>query len=265
MKLFKVRPALLRSAAVGIWSSLGFAWMSTAAMAGPSEGQAIYESFCVVCHGGIGEGETMGKPLVDNVARNLSDADLIGAIINGRPGTGMAAYGNALSAVEVRDVAGYIRVLQGGTGLADGDGDGAAEASPQVVLGEALFAGKAACVDCHSYRGKGGTAGPALDGVAGRLGAEKLREAVEAPSRTIVSGYGVKVLETTDGQIIRGRYRNESEQAIQILSEDGRRWVTQFKRNLKSIRDSEESLMPDTFAGLGAEEQAALLAFLNSL
>ena len=97
------------------------------------------------------------------------------------------------------------------------------------------------------------------------FGEAQLREALEAPSRSIVSGYGVKILETNDGQIIKGRYRNDSEQAIQMLSEDGKRWLTQFKRNLNSVTDSPESLMPDIFNSLDSDEQEALLAFLKSL
>jgi len=256
-----------------VWSALwtrlltlsGAALLSIATQAGPSEGQGIYESFCVVCHGGLGEGETMGKPLMDNTAIRLSDAELIDVISNGRSGTGMAAYGGALSETEVRDVAGYIRVLQGGTGLAEESDSVDASADPQLIAGQAIFTGKAACVDCHSYRGNGGTIGPALDNVSVRLNSAQLREALEEPSRTIVIDYGVKVLETNSGEIIRGRYRNDSEQAIQILSTDGKRWVTQFKRNLKFVEDSQESLMPDVFTSLGAAEQDALLVFLQSL
>ncbi len=239
--------------------------LSTAALAGPGEGQGIYDNFCVVCHGGLGEGETMGKPLVDNNARALSDAALIDVISKGRPGTGMAAYGGALSEVEIRDVAGYIRVLQGGTGLADEDAGSSALDDPQVAMGQELFSGKAGCADCHTLSGSGGSVGPALDGVAARLDEAQLREALEAPSRSIVSGYGVKILETNDGQIIKGRYRNDSEQAIQMLSEDGKRWLTQFKRNLKSISDSDESLMPEVFATLSVDEQEALLAYLRAV
>ncbi len=261
MSLNIVWPALLAR----LVTVSGAALFSLGIYAGPSEGQGIYESFCVVCHGGLGEGETMGKPLVDNPARNLSDTDLISVISNGRSGTGMAAYGGPLSEAEVRDVAGYIRVLQGGTGLAEESDSADLSTDPELIAGQALFAGKAACADCHSFRGSGGTIGPALDNISARLDPAQLREALESPSRSIVSDYGVKILVTNDGEIISGRYRNDSEQAIQIMSADGKRWVTTFKRNLKSVEDSEESLMPDVFSRLGAAEQDALLKFLQSI
>ena len=62
-----------------------------------------------------------------------------------------------------------------------------------------------------------------------------------------------------------GRYRNDSELAVQIQSSDGRRWVTYFKDRVASISDADESLMPDTYATLSASEQEQLMAFLKSL
>ena len=85
------------------------------------------------------------------------------------------------------------------------------------------------------------------------------------PSASIVSGYGAKEVEQEDGTVVRGRFRNDSELAVQIQSEDGRRWVTYFKERVTAVRDLDESLMPDTFANLSVSEQEKLLAFLSSL
>ena len=90
-------------------------------------------------------------------------------------------------------------------------------------------------------------------------------QALMNPSATIVSGFDAKEVEQEDGTVIRGRYRNDSELAVQIQSEDGRRWVTYFKERVKAVRDSKESLMPDIYANLAAQEQQQLLAFLKSL
>lgn len=232
--------------------------------AGVGEGQELYDSYCVVCHGGTGEGQAMGKPLTDNVANQLSDEELIAVITDGRSGTGMAAWGGNFNEQEILDIAGYIRTLQGKPGLSIGDTASSASDDPQVLAGMALFNGKAGCVTCHSYGDEGGNIGPKLDGVASRLG-DALEQALLNPSATIAEGYGAKVVEQQDGTIVRGRYRNDSELAVQIQSEDGRRWVTFFKDRVKSITDSAESLMPDTYATLGANEQQQLLAFLRSL
>lgn len=233
--------------------------------AGVGEGQALYDAYCVVCHGGLGEGQPMGKPLTDSVANRLSDADLIAVINDGRSGTGMAAWGSNLSETEILDIASYIRTLQGKPGLSLSEGATGVSDDPMVLAGEQLFNGTAACSTCHTYRDQGGSVGPALDGVAARLDDDALLQALLNPSASIVNGYAAKVVVQQDGTTLRGRFRNDSERAIQIQSEDGTRWVTFFKDRVNSVTDSAESLMPDTYANLGAVEQQQLLAFLKSL
>lgn len=233
--------------------------------AGVGEGQELYDAYCQLCHGGLGEGLTMGKPLTDSSARNLADQELIAVITNGRSGTGMAAWGSSLSETEILDVAGYIRVLQGGTGLSGIDSASVASNDPEVLAGEQLFNGEAACATCHSYREQGGSVGLALDGITSRLDNDGLLQALSEPSASIVDGYQAKIVVQQDGTEIRGRYRNDSDLAVQIQSADGRRWVTYFKARVASVSDAEESLMPATFNGLDAAQQQSLLAFLKSL
>ena len=61
--------------------------------------------------------------------------------------------------------------------------------------------------------------GPALDGVSARLADGPLREALMDPSRSIVSGYGVKVLETRDGEIIKGRLSKPAQRLVKQWTE----------------------------------------------
>jgi putative heme-binding domain-containing protein len=239
--------------------------LAAPASAGVGEGQELYDAYCQVCHGGLGEGQTMGKPLTDGMAKGLSDEALIDVIANGRSGTGMAAWGGSFNETEIFDVASYVRVLQGGTGLSTADAGAGAGDDPAALAGERLFNGAAGCASCHSYRDQGGSVGPALDGIGSWLGEAQLREALSNPSATIVSAYEAKVVTQQDGTVVRGRFRNESELAVQIQSSDGSRWVTYFKDRVAAIEDADASLMPDVFADLGATEQENLLAFLNSL
>ena len=239
--------------------------LSAPAWSGPGEGQGLYDSFCQICHGGIGEGQTMGKSLTDNSSRNLSDEQLISVIRDGRAGTGMAAWGGSLSEQEILDIAGYVRVLQGGTGLSEVDENAGVSDDPLVAAGEAVFNGPAGCADCHTYRDQGGNVGPALDGLGSRLDDAALREALMNPSASVAEAYRVKQVVLPDDTVVTGRYRNDSEQAVQIQSADGARWVTYFKARVKSVSDVPDSLMPDVFASLGEQEQQQLLAFLKSL
>lgn len=238
---------------------------ASVATAGVGEGQELYNAYCQICHGELGEGQTMGKPLTDGPANRLSDQELLDVIAEGRAGTGMVAWEGSLSEVEIFDIASYIRNLQGKPAISLGGDDAGLSDDPLVVAGEQLFNGAAECATCHSYKDQGGSVGPALDGLGSRISDDALMQALMNPSATIVSGYGAKVVEQEDGTTVRGRYRNDSELAVQIQSEDGSRWVTYFKDRVKSVTDSEESLMPDTYANLGADEQQQLLAFLKSL
>jgi len=244
---------------------LSLSMVTSRGFAGVGEGQKLYDGYCVVCHGGLGEGQPMGKPLTDAVANRLSDAELIAVISDGRSGTGMAAWSSNLSATEILDIASYIRTLQGKPGLSLADATTGVSDDPQVLAGEQLFNGSAGCATCHTYRDQGGSVGPALDGIASRLADAALQQALLNPSATIVEGYATKIVQQPDGTTVRGRFRNDSERAIQIQSEDGRRWVTFFKDRVTSISDSSESLMPAVFATLGAAEQEQLLAFLKTL
>lgn len=244
---------------------LAISMLSISVYAGVGEGQELYNAYCQLCHGGLGEGQQMGKPLTDSTANRLSDQDLLAVITDGRSGTGMAAWGGSLSETEIFDIGSYIRNLQGKPALNLSDNDSGAIDDPAALAGEQLFNNAAGCVSCHSYKDQGGSVGPALDGLPGRLNNDALMQALLNPSASIVSGYEVKVVEQNDGTQLRGRYRNDSELAVQIQSEDGRRWVTYFKDRVKSISDSTESLMPDTYASLGAQQQEQLLAFLKSL
>tara|TARA_B110000858_G_scaffold77483_1_gene89786 strand:+ start:25008 stop:25781 length:774 start_codon:yes stop_codon:yes gene_type:complete len=238
---------------------------STVSLAGVGEGRDLYKAYCQICHGAFGEGQTMGKPLTDVPAKRLMDQQLIDVIVDGRAGTGMPAWGDSLSEVEIFDIASYIRSFQGKPPLRLDDQGSASSDNPNVIAGEALFNGSADCATCHSYGDKSGNIGPALDGLTARLDDAALLEALMNPSASIVSGYGVKEIEQGDGTIVRGRYRNDSELAVQIQSKDGRRWLTYFKERVTAVRDLDESLMPDTFASLSANEQQQLLAFLKSL
>lgn len=248
-----------------VLATLAMTLTSFAVNAGVGEGQELYNAYCQICHGELGEGQTMGKPLTDGMANRLSDEDLLAVITDGRAGTGMVAWAGSFSDEEIFDIASYVRALQGKPGLNLLKDESGIANNPMALAGAELFNGNAGCSTCHSYDDQGGNVGPVLDGVGSRLGQDVLLQALLNPSASIASGYGAKVVEQTDGATIRGRYRNDSELAVQIQSEDGRRWVTYFKDRVKSITDSDESLMPDVYATLSAEQQEQLLAFLNSL
>ena len=138
---------------------------STTVQAGLSEGLVLYQSFCAVCHGAEGEGQAMGKSLVDDGAKSLEPMDLLAVIREGRAGTGMAAWGDSFSAEEILDTANYIRAMQGKLGIIIEPDDPIAD-DPIALAGRDLFNGSANCISCHTVGDKGGQVGPLLDGLS---------------------------------------------------------------------------------------------------
>ena len=235
-------------------------------------GRKVYRQFCAVCHGPRGQGSPLGKPLNAGEALALTDAEMFDAVSKGRPDEGMMAFGAGLSRAEIERVTEYVRKLQGrasqrrarvrGSGSAGPGG----ESKAKERLGEELFAGKAGCMQCHSYYTRGGVIGPALDKLASRLSAREIREAVASPAKTIVENFGGKEIETKRGATLRGRFRYETEDTLQLLNTEGTIWTTYFKKDLKSVADLEGSLMPEgLLSKLSKEEQDALFAFLQTL
>ena len=86
-----------------------------AALAVPafSQGNAadLYKSKCAMCHGADGSKTTMGaKPLNGAEVQGMSDADLNGAITNGKGK--MPAYKGKLTDEQIKDVVAFIRTLK---------------------------------------------------------------------------------------------------------------------------------------------------------
>ena len=271
MKKFKADPSgWLALIIIGVLS-----WGGSAAAQDDAEpdysGEDIYALFCIVCHGPRGQGSPLGKPLDAGAALALSDAEIIDVVYNGRPDKGMMGFGTGLTRAEIEKVAQYVRELQGRRyqrrAQARGETSGPnAALKANIQLGEKLFAGKAGCMQCHSYYTRGGFIGPALDTLALRLTAEEIREAVTTPAKTILENYGSKEIVTEQGQTLRGRFRYETEDTVQLLNTEGTIWTTYFKKDLESVADLESSLMPEgVLSKLSKNEQDALFAFLGSL
>lgn len=234
-------------------------------------GRKVYRQFCAVCHGPRGQGSPLGRPLNGGEALALTDEEIMDAVYNGSPDEGMMAFGPGLSDAEIERVTEYVRKLQGRASQRRARArtrSGGSSAAPKVDVrqGEELFAGKAGCIECHSYYTRGGVIGPALDRLASRLSAEEIREAVASPAKTIMDGFSGKQIETKRGATLRGRWRYETADTIQLLNSEGTTWTTYFKKDLNSVAGIEGSLMPEgLLSKLSKDEQDALFAFLATL
>lgn len=133
--------------------------------------------------------------------------------------------------------------------------------------GRKLFfdAERVGCGRCHKARGDGGNVGPDLSNIGGKYERILLCESILDPSRSIVEGYATTILATSDGRILTGIVRRESERDLTLIEADG-----ELHKILKSEIDERKtggaSIMPsDLVSNLSPDEFVDLIAFLETL
>ncbi len=96
---------------VGCIALLGLAFALTVPAFAQDSPADIYKAKCAACHGADGSKSMMGaKPLNGADVKAMSDADLNGAITNGKGK--MPAYKGKLTDAQITGLVGYIRSLQ---------------------------------------------------------------------------------------------------------------------------------------------------------
>lgn len=78
----------------------------------PANGEEIFVANCEVCHGPGAQGGSVGPTLVDAEVAAKDDEHYRQTLLNGVPGTAMAAWGGRLEAQQIEDVIAYLRSLQ---------------------------------------------------------------------------------------------------------------------------------------------------------
>lgn len=170
------------------------------AAAAPSEAAALYTTYCAFCHGDDGEGYLADNaPALANQTflTAASDEFLRTAIVHGRPGTPMSAWGEErsgpLSDEDVDQLVGYIRAWQ-----EEPTRELAPPPEGRAARGRGAY--RVHCASCHGDEGEGGL-GPALsnpvllgsasdaylaDAIrSGRPGTPMLAFADQLPERTV--------------------------------------------------------------------------------
>ena len=121
----------------------------------------------------------------------------------------------------------------------------------------------AQCVRCHNVGGEGGIVGPSLKGIASRLTREQLLQALIEPSARIAPGYGTISLTLTDGQEVSGSVILETEQEIQLKTNEAEPLRIAVSR-IKS-RENYPSSMPPMGSMLSKREIRDVVEYLASL
>lgn len=137
-----------------------------------------------------------------------------------------------------------------------------------VRAGEALFfdAKGVGCVKCHQVGDKGNsTIGPNLAGLAAKYDKAELVRSVLEPSNRIATGYQPVLIATSNGQVLTGLIRSETEAGVELVDAEAKSTIVP-KGQIEERRISEVSIMPaGQVDGLSPREFADLIAYLQGL
>ncbi|MES2648503.1 MAG: HEAT repeat domain-containing protein [Bacteroidota bacterium] len=119
------------------------------------------------------------------------------------------------------------------------------------------------CIRCHAFDDQGGTAGPRLNGVAGRLSKDQLLEALIEPSARIAPGFGMVSLELKNREKINGILQQEKPGAF--IVKVGSKPDTTINKTDVTNRVNYPSSMPQMHLLLSKKEIRDMVSFLSTL
>ncbi|WP_169976962.1 PVC-type heme-binding CxxCH protein [Tautonia rosea] len=134
------------------------------------------------------------------------------------------------------------------------------EVEPDVALGRAVFV--KTCAQCHVLFDQGGNVGPELTG-SNRADLDYILSNVLDPSALIGKDYQAHLVATSDGRILTGIIKGESEDAITLLTANETITIPQDEIEERQVSDL--SMMPDDlWANVSNHEIRSLVAYLAS-
>ncbi|MGE0760400.1 MAG: PQQ-dependent sugar dehydrogenase, partial [Pirellulaceae bacterium] len=124
---------------------------------------------------------------------------------------------------------------------------------------------RARCTVCHRANGEGGQVGPDLSAVGGKFDRPHLIESLLEPSRQIVEGYRMTIVQMTDGRVLSGIVKERADEALTLHDANDVRIVV-ARADIEDIADSAVSIMPaDVVRELTREQFTDLIAYLETL
>jgi len=218
------------------------------------DGGRAYAGNCAGCHGPDGNliaGIDLGHGLF---RRPLSDAELVGIILNGIPNTAMPATPRMTEPQAVRIVA-YLRATAESSRSASAPGD--------VVRGRKIFEGKGECTDCHRVNGWGSRFGPDLSRIGLERRAIELERSLVDPEAEVQPTNRYYELTTADGEEVTGRLLNHDTFTVQLLDADEQ--LRSFAKADLRKHGFIDTPMPSYRDELDAQEIADAVSYLVSL
>lgn len=123
---------------------------------------------------------------------------------------------------------------------------------------------KTNCSVCHQVKGQGTDFGPKLSEIGDKLPKDGLLEAIVNPSGGVSFGYETTELQMKDGTTITGLLASKTEDDYDVKMPGGT--LNKVKRSdVKLVKQSAESMMPDLHQAMSKEDLADLLQYLSTL
>ncbi|MEQ1634958.1 MAG: c-type cytochrome, partial [Planctomycetota bacterium] len=120
------------------------------------------------------------------------------------------------------------------------------------------------CTRCHTQNGKGGNAGPVLDGIGSRQTRQYLLAALVTPSAQIADGFATTVLQLHNGDLLSGIVTKDQDGMVEITGLDGETKKVEQNR-IAERRTASDSAMPPMGGTLDRRQLRDVIAFLASL
>jgi putative heme-binding domain-containing protein len=135
--------------------------------------------------------------------------------------------------------------------------------SGDIRRGQQIFhSSKTACYACHEMGYLGGDIGPDLTRIGRTRSPRDLLEAIVVPSASFVRSYEPWTVATTDGRIVSGVLRENSQAAVVLVTTD-RKEIRIPQAEVEEMELSRVSVMPDGLSDqLTRQEFADLVKFL---
>lgn len=244
----------MRRSSTGVWiPALAVVAFWPVGVLRASDGQALFDQHCALCHGiggAGGRGPSLARPAL---LRAPDEAALKKVIEDGippeMPGTWL------LDEAAVAELAAYVRTL----------GKVAAVALPGDPARGAKLYQSAGCASCHTVAGQGSSYGPDLTEIGARRSAAYLEESLRKPATALPEGFMLIKVRTANGRPVEGVRLAETNFSLHLRDATGR--THSFNRSqlatIEKLRG--QTTMPSYDRSLTAAQIQDLVAYLAGL
>lgn len=217
-------------------------------------GSRLYAAQCATCHGADGAGVGTVSLRSGQFRRVTTDQDIQRLITTGIPDAGMPPF--RFDRAELAGLVAFIRNMN--------TFDSASVKVGDAARGQAIVAGRGACLTCHAVNDHGSAVGPDLSDIGANRAPSSLERHLVDPTGSMMPINRPVRAVTRGGKVYNGRRLNEDTYSVQLVDEQ-ERLVSLQKSDLREYQILTKSPMPSYADKLTSEELADVVAYLLSL